>query len=65
MKGTMRGNREHLAQRKTIMQPVNGWLLCPLCGKRLIRVSDNTMARNLTLYCKRCRKEIPNISFDG
>lgn len=49
--------------REKRVKAVNGWIVCPSCSKRLLKVENDTRFYNLTLYCKRCRKEINNISF--
>lgn len=36
----------------------NGWLLCPKCGQfKVLRLRPDTVAKNLTVYCKRCHAE--------
>ena len=42
-----------------------GFILCPDCKKKLMRVSDDTVMRNVVVYCKRCRKEIKILKFGG
>lgn len=33
------------------------WIPCPSCGsERLLRVGPDAMARNMPVYCKRCRR---------
>ena len=37
---------------------VDGFLSCPRCGKqKLLRVTHETEARALPVYCKNCRRE--------
>ena len=43
--------------KERIIIDKEGWALCPVCGRRLLRVRPDTMARNLPVYCKRCRQE--------
>lgn len=33
------------------------WLTCPKCGKRLLKVLPDTSARNLLLFCRKCKAE--------
>lgn len=42
-----------------------GFILCPDCKKKLMRVSDDTVMHNVVVYCKRCRKEIKILKFGG
>lgn len=36
----------------------NGWLLCPCCGRgKVLRLTPETSARSLAVYCKICKKE--------
>ena len=36
----------------------DGWLMCPRCGKgKVLRVTPETQARNLPVYCRRCSQE--------
>ena len=42
-----------------------GFILCPDCKKKLVKVSEDTVMRNVVLYCKRCRKEIKVLRFGG
>ena len=42
-----------------------GFILCPDCKKKLMKVSEDTVMRNVLLYCKRCRKEIKILRFGG
>ena len=38
----------------------DGWITCPICQRRLsfLRISDDTEAKDLPVYCRTCRKEI-------
>nr|DAQ64098.1 MAG TPA: cysteine-rich protein [Caudoviricetes sp.] len=39
---------------------VNGWVTCPICrrNRRLLRVSPDTRADYLPVYCRDCKQEI-------
>lgn len=35
-----------------------GWVVCPVCGKKKVqRIAADTVAKNLPVYCARCRCE--------
>lgn len=34
------------------------WYNCPICGKHLLRITKESEAKDIYLYCKYCRKEI-------
>lgn len=37
----------------------NGQIICPHClQNRLVQIKPDTKAVNLTLYCRRCKREI-------
>ena len=36
----------------------DGWLICPGCHKRLLRVEPNTTAQNLIVYCRNCKRTV-------
>ena len=36
----------------------NGWLICPHCRKRLLRVEPSTAAKNLIVYCRNCKSSL-------
>lgn len=38
----------------------DGWVTCPNCKRnhRLIKITDETEARNFPVYCRTCRSEI-------
>lgn len=36
----------------------DGWLMCPVCRKgKILRVTPETEARNLPVFCRRCSQE--------
>ena len=35
----------------------DGWISCPVCGKKLQRITQETQAENLPIWCPRCRRE--------
>ena len=35
-----------------------GWIRCPLCGTRMVKVNSSTVIKNLPAYCKWCKKEV-------
>lgn len=38
----------------------DGWITCPVCGRnhRLLRITPETTAHELPVYCRTCRSEI-------
>ena len=34
------------------------WLVCPACGKKLIKLLPTTIVRDFPLYCRYCKKEV-------
>lgn len=36
---------------------VDGYITCPLCGKKLQRVPPDMSASNLPVYCFKCKQE--------
>lgn len=38
----------------------DGWITCPVCQRNhsLLRISDDTEAKCLPIYCRTCRTEI-------
>lgn len=38
----------------------DGWITCPECrrNRRLLRITDETEARNLEVYCRDCKRTI-------
>ena len=46
------------AQRETELDFKYGWVGCPACGnKKIKRIRRDTQARNLPLYCRKCKRE--------
>lgn len=43
-----------------MIQVTDGWARCPICktNKRLLRIAEETTARNLPVYCRICKNEI-------
>lgn len=35
----------------------SGWGLCPVCGKRIVRLTSNTKLVDLPAFCKSCKEE--------
>ena len=35
----------------------DGWICCPICKKKLQRITAKTEAENLPIWCPRCRQE--------
>ena len=46
---------------KTVLQInlkiMNGWGICPTCGKKCIKVQDNTILVNYPMFCKFCKRD--------
>lgn len=41
----------------------SGWLLCPNCRRKLMKVLPDTMAENLPIHCRTCKHNaVVNIS---
>lgn len=38
----------------------NGWITCPNCRRnhRLLRITDETQAKELPVYCRTCHMEV-------
>ena len=34
------------------------WLLCPYCGKKLVKLLDDTVCNNLSVWCNLCKREL-------
>lgn len=39
------------------IQEVDGWALCPVCRKRILKLTSETKVINLPAYCKICHAE--------
>lgn len=35
----------------------DGWLECPYCGKKLLKIHRNTIISGLPFMCKKCKQE--------
>lgn len=54
-KGVEALQRERMCGTLTVK---DGWLLCPVCGKhKVLRLTPETTAKDLPVYCKRCGQE--------
>ncbi len=47
---------EHVLVNKGFIL-LNGWAVCPECGKRMIKIYKNTVFKNLPVWCKQCKEE--------
>lgn len=36
----------------------SGWLCCPQCNRKLMRMREDTRANSLPVYCRSCKLEI-------
>ena len=45
-------------QNKNNLEVRDGWGICPECGKKCIRVQDDTVLVKYPMFCKVCKKEI-------
>lgn len=44
---------------KTVKLTVkDGWISCPYCKRKLMRIRQDTLARSLQVYCRDCKREI-------
>ena len=52
----MQAKREH----GTLVPVKDGWISCPVCrrNKRLLRISADTEARGLPVFCRDCKTEV-------
>jgi hypothetical protein len=39
-----------------ILPTRNGFAVCPCCGHKLIRLTPQTSAEQLPIYCRKCRE---------
>lgn len=48
------------AKKPDILPVVDGWITCPECRRnhRLLRITNNTEAHRLPVYCRTCHNEI-------
>lgn len=40
------------------MMVENGWYICPNCGQKMFKVSNDVVVRGIQQKCKKCRKII-------
>lgn len=47
-------------ERGTLVPVKNGWITCPVCGRnhRLLRITPETEATGLPVYCRTCKTEV-------
>lgn len=47
-------------EKRDKITAVNGWIPCPVCGRNrhLLRITDDTEAAMLPVYCRTCKREI-------
>lgn len=45
-------------KRDTINHVRDGWIECPYCHHKLLRVKPETQAKSLPVYCRVCKREI-------
>lgn len=45
---------------RSIIQVTDGWVRCPVCqrNKKLLRITPQTVAKQLPVYCRLCGSEI-------
>lgn len=50
----------NVAEFGKIIPVEDGWVTCPICHRnhRLLRVTPETTATDLPVYCRTCRREI-------
>lgn len=41
-----------------LMTAKDGWIICPICHKKLGRTTTESEAHNLLIWCQRCRTEV-------
>ena len=45
-------------KRDTIIHVRDGWIECPYCHHKLLRIKPETQAKSLPVYCRVCKREI-------
>ncbi len=47
-------------QQSAKMVVKDGWISCPVChrNRHLLRITDETVAENLPVYCRDCKQTI-------
>lgn len=44
----------------------NGWVVCPRCGKKILKTNEKTSFNNLPLFCRKCKHvTVLNLSAAG
>ena len=43
----------------------DGWYLCPVCGKRLLKIPPDSIMYNMPVWCRSCKVEWFPIIFNG
>lgn len=36
----------------------DGWVICPQCGKKILKVNEDTSFHNLLIFCRKCKYEV-------
>lgn len=53
--------RKAQAKAKTVIQSnlhtMNGWGICPTCGKKCIKLQEKTVIVDFPMFCKCCKRE--------
>jgi acetyl-CoA carboxylase beta subunit len=54
----MEGNVLQTMMKSGKLMVKDGWLKCPSCRKRLLRVEQSTAAKNLIVFCRNCKRTV-------
>lgn len=59
LKGEKKEPKQDLPPKvlKSNLKVRDGWGVCPVCGKKCIKVNQNTVLVNFSMFCKRCKLE--------